>query len=67
MPFTAAWMDLEIIILSEESRTEKNKYHMIHLYVESKNDMKDLLINRNKLIVFEIKLRVTKGNMWWGG
>ena len=29
-PF-AAWMHLEIIILSEISQTEKNKYHMISL------------------------------------
>ena len=31
MPFAATWMDLEIIILSEISQTEKNKYHMISL------------------------------------
>ena len=31
MPFEATWMDLEIIILSEESQTEKDKYHMISL------------------------------------
>ena len=31
MPFAATWMDLEIIILSEVSRTEKDKYHMISL------------------------------------
>ena len=29
MPFAATWMDLEIIILSEESQKEKDKYHMI--------------------------------------
>ena len=29
MPFAATWMDLEIIILSEVSQKEKNKYHMI--------------------------------------
>ena len=34
--FTATWMDVEIIILSELSQEEKDKYHMIHLYVESK-------------------------------
>ena len=28
MPFTATWMDLEIIILSEVSHTEKDEYHM---------------------------------------
>ena len=31
MPFAATWMDLEIIILSEVSQTEKNKYLMISL------------------------------------
>ena len=31
MPFTATWMDLEIIILSKVSQTEKDKYHMISL------------------------------------
>ena len=27
--FVETWMDLEIIILSEISKTEKDKYHMI--------------------------------------
>ena len=31
LPFAATWMDLEIIILSEVSQTEKGKYHMISL------------------------------------
>ena len=31
MPFAATWMDLEIIILSEVTQTEKDKYHMISL------------------------------------
>ena len=31
MPFVATWMDLEIIILSEVSQIEKDKYHMISL------------------------------------
>ena len=33
--FAATWMDLEIIILNEV-KTEKDKYHMISLNVESK-------------------------------
>ena len=36
MPFTATWMDLEMIILSEASQTEKEKYHMISLTCGSK-------------------------------
>ena len=31
LPFAATWMDLEVIILSEESQKEKDKYHMISL------------------------------------
>ena len=31
MSFAATWMDLEIVILSEVSQTEKDKYHMISL------------------------------------
>ena len=31
MPFAAIWMELEILILSEVSQKEKDKYHMISL------------------------------------
>ena len=31
MSFVATWMDLDIVILSEVSQTEKDKYHMISL------------------------------------
>ena len=31
MPFAATWMQLEIMILSEVSQKEKDKYHMISL------------------------------------
>ena len=31
MPFAVTLMDLEIVILSEVSQTEKDKYHMISL------------------------------------
>ena len=36
MAFVATWMQLEILILSKVSQKEKYKYHMNHLYVESK-------------------------------
>ena len=28
MPFGATWMDLEIVILSKVSQTQKDKYHV---------------------------------------
>ena len=31
MPSAATWVGLEMIILSEESQKEKDKYHMISL------------------------------------
>ena len=31
IPFAATWMDTEIVILSEVSQTEKDKYHVILL------------------------------------
>ena len=31
MPFAATWMDLEIVIRSEVSQTQKDRYHMISL------------------------------------
>ena len=31
MPSIATWMDLEMIILSEVSQTEKDKYHTVSL------------------------------------
>ena len=41
MPFAETWMNLEIIMISEISQTEKDKYYMISLYVES-NKMKQM-------------------------
>ena len=58
MSFAATWMDLEIIILSEVNQREKDKCHMMHLYVESKNNE---LIYRNRLRDIGSKLQLPKG------
>ena len=34
-PFATAWMDVESIMLSEISKSEKDKYHMISLICET--------------------------------
>ena len=44
MPFAPTWMDLEIIILSKVSQTEKDKYHMILLFEESKKKLYKLTL-----------------------
>ena len=31
MPFAATWMDLEIIVLSEASQKEEDKFYMLSL------------------------------------
>ena len=44
MPFKATWMDLEMIIQSEVSQTEKDKYYMISLICGIlKNDTNKLI------------------------
>ena len=59
MPFAVTWMDLETVILSEVSQTEKDKKH-ISLYVDSKKTLykEAYLQNRNRLTALENKLMV---------
>ena len=35
LPFAAAWMDLDIIIPSELSQKEKEKYHLCYLKIHT--------------------------------
>ena len=53
-------MDLEIIILSEESQTEKDRYHMISLICGSKkqNDTDELIYKT------ETDSQTQKTNLW---
>ena len=59
MSFTATWMDLEIIKLSEVRWTEKDKYHMTSLIYEIQKN------NTNELIYkSEINSQTQKTNLW---
>ena len=40
LPFAKTWMDLEGIVLSEISQTEKDRYRMISLIYEVKKENK---------------------------
>ena len=44
MPFAAMWMDLETILLSQISQTEKDKHHMTsHICEILKDDTNELV------------------------
>ena len=62
MPFAATWMDLEIIVLSEVSQTEKDKYHMISLICGILKKATNELVYKTEIESdVENKLMVTKG------
>ena len=48
MPFAATQMDLEIVILSEVSQTEKDKYHMMLLICGIENNGTNELIYKTE-------------------
>ena len=60
MPFAATWMGLEVIILSEVSQKEKNKYHMISLMwnLIFLNDINELIYKT------ETHSQILKTNLW---
>ena len=62
MPFAATWMELEMIILSEVSQTEKDKYHMISLIcgiLKKKKSINELIYKIERPTDIENKLMVT--------
>ena len=61
LPFAAIWMELEIIMLSEVSQAEKDKYISHHLYVEAKKyNTSQLILQNSRLIEIETKHIVSK-------
>ena len=50
MPFAATWVDLDIIMLSEVSQTEKDKYNIAYMWNLKKKDPRPIDID-NQLVV----------------
>ena len=50
MPFAATWMNLDINILSEVNKAEKDKYHTLSLYVEFNKMIQMNLFTKQKEI-----------------
>ena len=68
IPFSATWMDLGIIILSEISQRKTISYNIIYMWNLIKNDTKELLykIEINSQI-FKTNLIATKWETMVGG
>uniref|UniRef100_A0A671FEW0 DUF1725 domain-containing protein n=1 Tax=Rhinolophus ferrumequinum TaxID=59479 RepID=A0A671FEW0_RHIFE len=65
LPFATTWMDLENIMLSEISQSEKDKYHISHLYLESKEQNKQTNITEIDSDT-EKKLMDARWEVSWG-
>ena len=63
MPLAATWMNLEIIVLSEVSQTEKDKYISLTcgLLKKTKKIQMNLHTNGNRPTDIENKVMITKG------
>ena len=66
MPFAVTWMDIEIVILSEVSQTEEDKYHDIAYMWNLKKGYKWTYLQNTNSHSGENKLMVTKGEKGGG-
>jgi len=65
MPFAATWIDLELIILSEVSKTDK--YHMMSLIWNLKYNTNEIIFETETDSGIENRLMVTKQKRkYWG-
>ena len=64
--FAATWMDLELIILSKVSLTEKDKYMIWLICGILKNDTNELVYKTKIDLDIENKLMITKGKVEGG-
>ena len=67
MPFSAIWMQLEIIILSEVSRTKTNII-LYHIYVESKKKIQGVPVVAQRvknLTSIHGNVGLIPGLTWW--
>ena len=64
MPFTAMWMELEIIILSEVSQKQEDKYHILLVtYIPHVTYMWNLKHDTNEFIL-QNRNRLTENRLW---
>ena len=42
LPFTATWLDIENMVLSEVSQTEKDNYYIIYIWYHKNNIKKNI-------------------------
>ena len=59
LTFVATWMDLESIMLSEISQTEKDKYSLISLIMWNLKKYKLVNVTKSRLTDTENKLGIT--------
>ena len=62
MPFAGTWRDLEMILLSEVSQREKDRYYMISLICGISKTAQMNLFTKQKQIHIENNLRVTRAS-----
>ena len=61
MPFAATWMDLEVIILSEVSQIDKDKYNITYMWNLKKIAKINLFIKQKQTKTQKTNLQLPKG------